>query len=1502
MCLIFLSGCLHAQTGLIGRSSYGDAKTLESMVRMPASEAMGLVQRLEKRQNPAAKADGVAVVTLDVRTNWADGSGFQLLMDADHDTYGVEIPTVTGSMLSAEGDADPAIYAEFENNIPENADGSLSAGAWLEDGEKQSMEIEPGIYDYMLTWMDPVYNRILLLWYGDYAGDDVEFEAGVEYVFTVTQTGWNSRADLRRIYPVDLSVDAILSPETKVDMENEEVSVSISNQGSETISSFTAGYVVDGGQPVAETVDWTLAPGQDTVYTFQARFVPENYGRYTIEAYVETEQEDDVPSNNRRSVSVVNACDLAIEAIVSPVSGAEIGVCDVTVRVANNGKSDVSSCSFGYEFAYGIPVEEVFEGTLPAGESTDYTFAAPVNFYAYDSFHLKAWLGHAFDIDGENDTIEANVENRFAHPHEPLFLCDFDDTEGGLEADWDVIDGNGDGQTWYMAYDEDENGWWWGDGCHAESRAGYAGASDEWMVTKAGIPMRPGRHYVRFNYTGISPYYGEKLRLLYGTSPETEAMTELFVDSGFMRSTAAYYTAVVDLDIVQAGDYYFAFQACSEAGQIGIKLDNVLVDTGRNPSSANLKVDRVLLPLSGCGLAQEAVGARLSNDGAEPVHAFSLSYALNNGQAVTENFTETIPSGRTVEVWFETLADMSDTVSYAVRVEAAMLPEAGQHAEAYLRDNARTESVVHETSLPLPFVTDFKDEADRANWHWRDDAWLIALDYERLMLLDSSWLYTVYPDLDEEPMFSRCMDFTEGTTYRISYEYICGMSSSLGTVAEDFEIRCGIAGTSWEDWTVLREYADHFTMDQTAHDDVSFLCPASGKYSIAIVPITSYNSLLFKSFSVVDAPEHDLRMLDFSIDMPVLMPLSQLGDRSFEASVSVQNQGWSDVDNAQVRIMAGEETLADVELLVGSLGDTAVAKADLRFDSAGIGDDMAIVATVSNPEAEDADMSDNSMERRLAITDSVMAYDEVADSMYTYWHSVGAASENAITCGIPFEIGVADTLTAISIGWAPRVDDEEIAYQVWRWDAGTGTLGELLCEYNALRGVEAGQHEYPVIPMLLKPGSYLLSVTMTGRYLVVDGNLDAPLYMIQGSTAHLQENLGCPAIRAIFGHGAEVFGTDAAATGFTRPAATGSFSPQELVVVKVSNRSVEEKVIPVSLRVNGQMEEPALVKLGAYSSGEVVLMADLSQFNATYEIEAWTALEGDENPANDTCRMTVETVSPADPYKLDFESCSDFSISWLNPQWTMIDGDGHYSYAMDGYVFPYSASPFAFIVFNPEATSPALPESTAHLPFSGSRFGASFSSYEGANDDWLISPKLLLPASGAEASLEVKTYSADYGLEEYNILVSATGNEPEDFVKIGETRTAPSEGWEHVTVDLSDYAGKEIHFAVQCVSDNRFMFMVDDIEISKPTATEALDVASTMSLYPNPAREEVRILSPVHPMLEVEIVDIQGRVVYRSPKMHASHFEYAVEGMRSGVYFARIRTEAGNGLLKFVVE
>ena len=246
-------------------------------------------------------------------------------------------------------------------------------------------------------------------------------------------------------------------------------------------------------------------------------------------------------------------------------------------------------------------------------------------------------------------------------------------------------------------------------------------------------------------------------------------------------------------------------------------------------------------------------------------------------------------------------------------------------------------------------------------------------------------------------------------------------------------------------------------------------------------------------------------------------------------------------------------------------------------------------------------------------------------------------------------------------------------------------------------------------------------------------------------------------------------------------------------------------------------------------------------------------------------------------------------------------GDGHYPYGLDGFGFPYSGMPFAFIVFNPDATSPAMDPSPAIEPFGGQRFGASFSSPDGRNDDWLISPKLRLPAEDAKIALEVKSYSSEYGLEEYNILVSSQGNEPSDFVRLGGTRTAPADRWEHVEVDLDDYAGKEVYLAIQCVSDNRFMFMVDDIEVSRPVSSESVDLASSLYLYPNPAVDEIHILSTADKIEELTVFDAKGIVVSHRSGLGRSQVEQEVEDWEAGMYFARVRTASGVCVLKFLV-
>ena len=272
---------------------------------------------------------------------------------------------------------------------------------------------------------------------------------------------------------------------------------------------------------------------------------------------------------------------------------------------------------------------------------------------------------------------------------------------------------------------------------------------------------------------------------------------------------------------------------------------------------------------------------------------------------------------------------------------------------------------------------------------------------------------------------------------------------------------------------------------------------------------------------------------------------------------------------------------------------------------------------------------------------------------------------------------------------------------------------------------------------------------------------------------------------------------------------------------------------------------------------------------------------------------------------MNFEYCEDWATEGFNPAWTTVDVDGASIGGWTGFTFPLMQQPAGFFVFNPAMTEPSLLDELgdAIAPHSGERFGASLFLYEGgAQDDWLISPKLLLPATDAKMSFYVKSHSSDYGLEQYNVLISGTDNELESFVQIGETREAPVE-WTLIEIDLTEYAGKEVYVAIQCITNNAFMFMVDDIVVSAPTGNEGGDVLSSqLSLYPNPASEIVRILSTDARINQVSIMNLSGALVYESAAtLDQTEFRYNVSGLNAGIYFARVKTDQGTAILKFVV-
>lgn len=179
-----------------------------------------------------------------------------------------------------------------------------------------------------------------------------------------------------------------------------------------------------------------------------------------------------------------------------------------------------------------------------------------------------------------------------------------------------------------------------------------------------------------------------------------------------------------------------------------------------------------------------------------------------------------------------------------------------------------------------------------------------------------------------------------------------------------------------------------------------------------------------------------------------------------------------------------------------------------------------------------------------------------------------------------------------------------------------------------------------------------------------------------------------------------------------------------------------------------------------------------------------------------------------------FEGYPDFSITF--DPWFVNDVDGANTYGIENYSFPGDGDPMAFMVFNPDNVTPSMSDDPAIQPHSGDKFAACFSSIPPPfNDDWLITPQLNL-GSNSELSLWVKSYTDAYGLERYNIGVSTTDNNPGSFEIISGLTPllAPADEWQEQTFDLSGYDGQSIYIGIQCVSEDAFIFMVDDVSVT----------------------------------------------------------------------------------------
>lgn len=132
---------------------------------------------------------GTATIVLVNSLDWHDNSGYQILLDADHDVYGDVLPEI--GPLTRNADASAEVYDRFEHKLPKNADGARDTANSIFPGKSEIITIPAGTYDYVITNPTPGDNVWIASNNGTQPGraDDYVFEAGKIYVFTISKMG-----------------------------------------------------------------------------------------------------------------------------------------------------------------------------------------------------------------------------------------------------------------------------------------------------------------------------------------------------------------------------------------------------------------------------------------------------------------------------------------------------------------------------------------------------------------------------------------------------------------------------------------------------------------------------------------------------------------------------------------------------------------------------------------------------------------------------------------------------------------------------------------------------------------------------------------------------------------------------------------------------------------------------------------------------------------------------------------------------------------------------------------------------------------------------------------------------------------------------------------------------------------------------------------------------------------------------------------------------------------
>jgi hypothetical protein len=295
--------------------------------------------------------------------------------------------------------------------------------------------------------------------------------------------------------------------------------------------------------------------------------------------------------------------------------------------------------------------------------------------------------------------------------------------------------------------------------------------------------------------------------------------------------------------------------------------------------------------------------------------------------------------------------------------------------------------------------------------------------------------------------------------------------------------------------------------------------------------------------------------------------------------------------------------------------------------------------------------------------------------------------------------------------------------------------------------------------------------------------------------------------------------------------------------------------------------------------------------------------QGDSQPSN----TVVATVYPAPVinYQESFELFSNFETD-LFP-WFSYDLDTASTLQLDFTDFPGEGATGSFMVFNPAAAVPPVPELAA---FNYNKLLISFPPEAENADDWFCSPKW---NTGNQAKMRfwARSAYADSGLAKIYVGVSTSTPDPQNMTVFSgiQPLQVPTE-WTLYEYTLTNHTFSNVFIGVHNVTDSGALLLLDRFQLWSSYVGNEDDHSTPqpgleLKAYPNPFGAVTHLAweQKTPGPASLQIFDLKGRLINTLQQVAKTSgtqtldwngSDHSGKPVANGIYFCRLSDPSGN--------